>query len=304
MPRKLKRTARVAAAARSARASVCTTLLSIVPPCCGCGWHSTATPRDVAGRRIDRHIRARRPGRRRCAARCVGSRRGAAQRPTSGASSRRSTTLPLFRCESTISSMSLLVDVGVPDGLGVDHRHRAAGAAVQAARLVDAHAARPGQTRGLDARLAVVEAGLRVMLRAAGLAVVALVEAEEDVVLVVARTHARDCRRRLSRGRAAPACAQQPDDGRIGPQPADPLRQAVEADEAALLPGLQAGGEVRIGRRLRRPAPPAPSARPGPGRRPAAGWHQRPPMPARHQSPRARQRHRRSARPAHAAGRS
>jgi len=33
------------AQATSVRASVCTILLSIVPPCCGCGWHSTARPR-------------------------------------------------------------------------------------------------------------------------------------------------------------------------------------------------------------------------------------------------------------------
>src|SRR5881397_3113618 len=42
-PRKLKRTARQPSC-RQARASVCTTLLSIVPPCCGCGWQITAVP--------------------------------------------------------------------------------------------------------------------------------------------------------------------------------------------------------------------------------------------------------------------
>ena len=44
---------------------------------------------------------------------------------------------------------------------------------------------------------------------------------------------------------------QQVAEGRIRPEPADPLRGAVEADEAALLPGLQALREIRIGRRLR-----------------------------------------------------
>ena len=159
--------------------------------------------------------------------------RPVAQRPTSGGSSRRSTTWPFFRCESTISSMSLLVHIGVPDGLGVDHGHRTAGAAVQAAGLVDTHAARTGQAGRLDARLAAVEASLGIMLRAGGLAVVTLVQAEEDVVLgnssrrsFVARWPRRNCRQRaqapqsIGMGRAQPT--QQPDHRCVGPQPADP----------------------------------------------------------------------------------
>ena len=39
-----------------------------------------------------------------------------------------------------------LVDVGVPDALGIDDRDRAAGAAVEAAGLVDAHLAGPGSS--------------------------------------------------------------------------------------------------------------------------------------------------------------
>ena len=80
-----------------ARASVCTTLLSIVPPCCGCGWHNTATPRGAhpAGR-VDRRLDA---------ARWAGDASGVAvlrvhaqpQRPTSGGSSRRSTTSPVLQ---------------------------------------------------------------------------------------------------------------------------------------------------------------------------------------------------------------
>src|SRR5687768_10098201 len=91
----------------------------------------------------------------------------------------------------------VLVDIGVPDGLGVHHGDRAAGATVEAAGLVDAHAARPGQPQRLDARLAMIERLLRLVLRAAGFAVAALVEAEEDVVLVVAHVAFRRaaCRR-------------------------------------------------------------------------------------------------------------
>ena len=61
----------------------------------------------------------------------------------------------------------VLVDIGVPGGVGIDHRDRAAGAAVQAAGLVDADPARPGEALGLDARLAVVEARLGVVVGAA-----------------------------------------------------------------------------------------------------------------------------------------
>ena len=80
----------------------------------------------------------------------------------------------------------LAIDIGVPGALRIDHQQRPAGTAIQTAGLVDAHAARAGQARGLDTRLAVVEGRLRAVLRARGFAVAALVEAEEDVVLVVA----------------------------------------------------------------------------------------------------------------------
>ena len=59
--------------------------------------------------------------------------------------------------------------------------------AVQAAGLVDAHAAfATGDTKLLAAFLGVFLHGLRIVIGAAGRAIVALVQAEEDVVLVVA----------------------------------------------------------------------------------------------------------------------
>ena len=79
------------------------------------------------------------------------------------------------------------------------HPLLAAGAAVQAARLVDAHASWASQRRGLDTRLATLEAGLRAMLQAGVLAVVALVEAEEQVVLEV-RIHRADSRQSAPAG--------------------------------------------------------------------------------------------------------
>ena len=57
MPRKLKRTL-VQPSCRKVRASICTTLLSSVPPNCGCGWQTTATPRGaVSGRSMAHSMR-------------------------------------------------------------------------------------------------------------------------------------------------------------------------------------------------------------------------------------------------------
>src|SRR5262245_31572342 len=78
------------------------------------------------------------------------------------------------------------VDVGVPDRLRVDHDAGSFLAPVQATRLVDAHLAGTGEAQLLHALLGVVAHVLRALVGAAGLAVGALVAAEEDVSLVVA----------------------------------------------------------------------------------------------------------------------
>src|SRR4051812_38998559 len=49
-----------------------------------------------------------------------------------------------------------LVDIGVPDTLGIDHHAGAFLAAVEAARLVDAHLPRARQAERLDLRLRVI----------------------------------------------------------------------------------------------------------------------------------------------------
>src|SRR3990167_5653547 len=69
---------------------------------------------------------------------------------------------------------------------GLDHGHGTGGAAVQAARLVHAHPAGPGQAGSLDLGLAPVKGLLGTMLRTAGLTIGALVDAKEDVALEVA----------------------------------------------------------------------------------------------------------------------
>jgi hypothetical protein len=54
MPRKLKRTL-AQPSSRQERAIVCTTLLSSVPPNCGCGWQTSARPRGGAAGRSTAH---------------------------------------------------------------------------------------------------------------------------------------------------------------------------------------------------------------------------------------------------------
>eukprot|EP01137_Pigoraptor_chileana_P014603 Opistho-2@69438 len=72
------------------------------------------------------------------------------------------------------------IDIAVPGRLRIDHGHRAAGTAVQAARLVDTHAPLATETQLADLGLAVIEAGLRSVLSTAVVAVLAVIEAEED----------------------------------------------------------------------------------------------------------------------------
>src|SRR5262245_391347 len=91
------------------------------------------------------------------------------------AARRRSSTPDVRRQQKPLDDLALLemrvddlvdvvlVDVRVPDRLRVHHRHRSARTAVQAAGLVDAHAARSGQLLGLHALLAVVERGLGIV---------------------------------------------------------------------------------------------------------------------------------------------
>jgi hypothetical protein len=82
-----------------------------------------------------------------------------------------------------------LVDKGVPNGLGVDHHDRAARTAVEAASFVDAHLAGAQDACRFGLRFAVVKRLLRLVLGAAGLTVVALVEAKKDVALVIRVGH-------------------------------------------------------------------------------------------------------------------
>src|SRR5689334_14751623 len=81
------------------------------------------------------------------------------------------------------------IDVGVPDRFGIDDQHRSFLAAIEAARLVDAHLAGTGETQRLDALLGVLLHLERAGVGAALLGSLALVAAEEDVTPVI--THGR-----------------------------------------------------------------------------------------------------------------
>lgn len=77
------------------------------------------------------------------------------------------------------------VDIAVPGTFRVNHRNRTRRTPVQTPRLVHPHLAGAVKPRLLDARLAMVESGLGLVLGTASLAIGTFVETEEDVVLVV-----------------------------------------------------------------------------------------------------------------------
>ncbi len=79
-----------------------------------------------------------------------------------------------------------LIDIGVPGLVGVDHRHGSASASVKTAGLVDSNSARPSQTSSFDTRLAVVVTSLGALPGAAGFLAGALIQAEKNVVPVIA----------------------------------------------------------------------------------------------------------------------
>ena len=155
------------------------------------------------------------------------------------------------------------VNVGVPNTFRIDHDHRTRGTAVQTTSPVDPYFARPRQARRFDLRLAPIKSRLGPLLAAAGLTRLTLVKAEEDMSLVETGADARVGNTR--RGRAVlnvthasilvsrlptPRLGEDIGKGGIGPQPSQPLRNAVKSDEAPLLPSLQGLRKVRVGRRL------------------------------------------------------
>jgi hypothetical protein len=78
-----------------------------------------------------------------------------------------------------------VVNVRVPNPLGINHRHRAARTPVKAAGLVHPNFAGARQTKGLDLGFATVKSGLCIVLGTARLIVFALIEAKKDVPLEI-----------------------------------------------------------------------------------------------------------------------
>lgn len=82
----------------------------------------------------------------------------------------------------------LLVDVGVPHALGVNRNYGALFTAIHAAGVIDTTFARAGKLELFDFFFRIIAHRLRVFIRATSAAIVALVDAKENMVLVV-RTH-------------------------------------------------------------------------------------------------------------------
>ena len=132
-------------ARRTLRASVCTTLLSRVPPNSGCGCAISAMPR--AGL-LPLRLRSANTDGWSTAHLDPARRRRVDREPVRASASQsagRSTMRPFDEVLLDDLVDVRLVDVGVPDRLGVDDDARAFLAAVEAARLVDADLAGPGR---------------------------------------------------------------------------------------------------------------------------------------------------------------
>jgi hypothetical protein len=75
---------------------------------------------------------------------------------------------------------------GVPNRLGIHHRHRATSASVQTTGFVDTHLAGAIAVCVADALLAAVKPGLRLMLCATLFAAFTFIQAEKNMALVIA----------------------------------------------------------------------------------------------------------------------
>jgi hypothetical protein len=80
----------------------------------------------------------------------------------------------------------VIVDIGVPNRLGIHHQHRPAGTPVQATGLVDTHAIDAVDTELFNLSFAMFPSGLRLMIRATRFLIFPLVQAKKYVVFEVA----------------------------------------------------------------------------------------------------------------------
>lgn len=77
------------------------------------------------------------------------------------------------------------IHIAVPDGFGVNHGHWTSGTPIQATRLVNPHLTWPRQASRLDLDLAALKSRQGVQLRTASFAILALVEAEKNMPMVI-----------------------------------------------------------------------------------------------------------------------
>ena len=85
----------------------------------------------------------------------------------------------------------VVIDIAVPDRIGIHHTHGACSAAVETARLIDPYLADSAQPRRLDGLFAVRCPISAIVIGAAGLAGLALIGAKKDVALKIRRASER-----------------------------------------------------------------------------------------------------------------
>lgn len=79
----------------------------------------------------------------------------------------------------------VLIDKGIPYTFWIDDGNRTGSTSVQATGLVDPNLSRTSQSCRLDQRLATIKSRLGTVLGATFFAILAFIEAEKDVMLVV-----------------------------------------------------------------------------------------------------------------------
>ena len=139
------------------------------------------------------------------------------------------------------------IHIGVPNRFWIDHQDRPAFAAVHAPRLVDAHATRPVEAQGFDLGFAMLPSVLRLMIAAACVWRIALVQAKKYMVFEIAVVSHTQILGGLMARLVAEQISHSPGQERKRPSPTQPLGQAVEANEFTLFPSLH--GLCKVGAR-------------------------------------------------------
>lgn len=94
--------------------------------------------------------------------------------------------LPIFQMGVHDFVYVLLVNVGVPNPLGINNQHWARRTAIEASSFIHAHLPCPGQSQRFHLLLTPFKGLLSAMLRTTGLAILALIKTKKDMSGVIA----------------------------------------------------------------------------------------------------------------------